>query len=139
MPFAVAVLGHPGVAYCLAVTALAGLVYASVARAAFVPGFTGVAATLLAFLAYLHEPPSVLALAGLAAGVALMNLEFLLPTFGCAGVSGIATALWASWRLLEPCASVNLPWSLRMAFAIGGTGLLLGAIGRAWRLRTLPA
>jgi membrane-bound serine protease (ClpP class) len=138
MPLAVAALSHPAAGYCLVVIAIAGLVYARGARAAFVPGFAGVAAALLAVLAYLHEPPSAAGLLALAVGVALMNVEFVLPTFGCAGAGGVATALWGSWRLLEHCAPVEIPLSWRIALTLGGTGLLLAAVGRAWRLRTLP-
>lgn len=138
MPFAIAALDQPASAYCLVVIAMAALVYAGGARTAFVPGFAGLAAALLAVLAYLNEPLSTAGLVLLALGVALMNVEFLLPTFGCAGAGGIAVALGGSWRLLEPhgTAPTALPW--RIALAIVGTGLLLAAVGRAWRLRTLP-
>ena len=138
MPFAVAALNQPAAAYGLVIIAIAGLVYAGVARAAFVPGFAGVAAALLAVLACLHEPPSALGLIGLGVGVVLMNIEFVLPTFGCAGAGGIAATLWGSWQLLEPYARIEarLPW--RIALAVAGTGLLLAAVCRAWRSRTLP-
>ena len=138
MPFAVAALSQSASAYCLLLIGVAGLAYASVARAAFVPGFTGIAATMLAALAYWPESPSVAGLVALVLGAALMNLEFLLPTFGCAGVSGIVAGVWGSWRLLEhpTLAQTPLPW--RIALAVGGTGMLVAAIGRAWRLRTLP-
>ena len=139
MPFAIAALDQPASRYCLVVIAMAASVYAGGARAAFVPSFAGLAAALLAMLAYLNEPLSTAGLALLALGVALMNAEFLLPTFGCAGASGIAATLAGSWRLLESHATEATPWPWRVALAFLGTGLLLVAVGRAWRLRTLPS
>ena len=138
MPFAVAALSQPASAYCLVVIGVAGLAYAGVARAAFVPGFTGIAASLLAVLAYWHAPPSVAGLVALVLAAALMNLEFLRPTFGCAGASGIVAGVGGSWRLLEHPTLVQTPLPWRIALAVGGTAVLLAAIGRAWRLRTLP-
>ena len=138
MPFAVAALSQPASAYCLLVIGVAGLAYAGVARAAFVPGFAGVAASLLAVLAYWYEPPSVVGLVALVLAAALMNVEFLLPTFGCAGASGIVAGVWGTWRLLEHPTMLLTPLPWRIALAGGGTALLFAAIGSAWRRRTLP-
>jgi membrane-bound serine protease (ClpP class) len=140
MPLAVAGLDQPLLAYYLLVGALAALVYATYVPHAFVVRFTAIAAALLTLLAYLHQPPSPLGFVLLLLGVALLNLEFLLPTFGAAGSGGIAATVVGSWWLLEPATrALSRPGYWRLAVAASGTLLLLAAVLRGVRRRTLPS
>jgi membrane-bound serine protease (ClpP class) len=139
VPFAIAVVSPPAGAYAWLVAGIAGLVYAAYVPRSFVVGFAGAAAVVLASLGYLHVPPDRLGLAGVAIGVLLLNLEFLVPTFGAAAVVGLAAAAAGSWRLLAtPLPALALPDTLRAALAITGTLALLIVTGRAARRYTLP-
>jgi membrane-bound ClpP family serine protease len=138
MPFAVAVLCHPAGAYGCVVTALGAFVYACHTRT-FVPTFTAVAAALLSTLAFLQVPPDATGLLLLALGVAALQLEFLAPTCGAALLTGLTLGVSGSWRLLDavPAAVAPLPPALRIAVAVAGTLVLLAAVVRGFRLRTL--
>jgi len=133
MPFAIAVLTHSISGYCLLVAAIAALVYAAYVPGAFVAAFAGVGATLLAILAFMAAPPPPAGLVAIALGVVLFNVEFRLPTYGCAGAAGLGAATLGSWWLLTPIAP-----AFRFSLAVGGTLLLLAAVGRALRRHTLP-
>lgn len=133
MPLAVAVLCHPIGAYACLVTALAAFAYACHTRT-FVPAFTCVSAAALATLAFLQVPPHATGLFLVVVAVALLQCEFLVPTYGTAFVIGIATAGGGSWLLLTDA----LPSWPRAAVAGLGTALLLAAVLRGVRLRTLP-
>jgi membrane-bound ClpP family serine protease len=136
MPPSIAVLQQPGVAYGLLVVAAAGLLRSAYVPSAFLPGFTGVAAALLALLAYLASPPPAAAVLLLALGIALLNAELLFTTFGCAGAAGLAAAFYGSWQLLE--AQSSAPPLVRVCAAALGTLALLATVFRGWRRRTLP-
>ncbi len=137
MPLSVAVLQEPIAAYGLLVVAAAGLLRVVYVPGAFVPGFTGIAAALLAILAYLATPPPATGLLLLALGIALLNAEFVFTTFGCAGAAGMAAAFYGSWLLLE--APGAAPPLARGCLAGAGTLALLAAVLRGWRRHTLPA
>jgi membrane-bound serine protease (ClpP class) len=138
--FAIALLGEPAVAYVLLVVSLANLVFAAHNRAAFLPGVLGAATALLALLAYLKAPASTPAAAWLLLGVALVSLEFLLPTFGALGALGIASLFGGSLRLLAVEGfELSGGLALRVALATIGTVVLCIATWRAVRVRTLPA
>jgi membrane-bound serine protease (ClpP class) len=132
MPFAVAVLCHPLGTFVSLVAAIVATLYAAQSRR-FLPAFTAVSAALLTLLAFLQVPPSTRGLAWLAVGVALLHVEFLRPTFGAAGILGVAAATWGSSALLLPLEPIA-----RGAVALLGALLLLAAVARTMRLRTLP-
>ncbi len=133
MPLAVALLCHPiGMFVSLLAAIVAGLYAAHSHR--FVAVFAAVSATLLTLLAFLQLAPSASGLAWLGAGVVLLHAEFLWPTAGIAGLLGIAGSGWGSWLLL---AGVE-PWERAVGAALG-TLVLLAAVARTMRLRTLPA
>jgi membrane-bound ClpP family serine protease len=132
MPFAVALLCHPVGAFAALVAAIVATLYA-VQSHRFVPSFTAVSAALLTLLAFLQVPPSVAGLAWLGIGMALLHAEFLWPTFGAAGLLGIGATAWSSWTLLAA-----LPPAPRAAMALLGASVLLAAVARTMRLRTLP-
>lgn len=140
MPFAVALLCHPAGAYGCLVTALGAFVYACHTRR-FVPAFTATSAALLSALAFLQVPPDAAGLLLLVLGVALLQLEFLAPTYGAALLTGLTLSASGSWRLLAaaPGAAVALPAALRIAVAVAGTLALLAAVVRGFRLRTLAS
>jgi membrane-bound serine protease (ClpP class) len=138
MPFVIALLCHPAGAYAFLVLAVAGLWYGFETRR-FVPTFTGAAAAALTLLAHLHVSPSGAGLACLAAGVALLIVEFRLPTFGAAVVAGLGASVYGSWLLLAPAAGFAMPTPLRLALALAGALGLLAVVLRALRLRTLAA
>ncbi len=137
MPISVAILQDPRTAYCLLVTALIGLCHAAYLRNTLVITFTGTASALLALLAYLHNPPHPSAVLCVGLGFALMNAEFLLPTFGLAGICALAATAYGSWLLLEPSASIELPLAARALLAGAGTLLLFLTVGRVLRRYTL--
>jgi membrane-bound serine protease (ClpP class) len=132
MPFAVALLCHPVGTLTAFVVAIVATLYAAQSRR-FLPAFTAVSAGLLTLLAFLQVPPSAAGLAWLLVGVALLHAEFLWPTFGGAGVLGLAAAAWGSCSLLAALAP--LP---RGAVAVVAALVLLAAVARTMRLRTLP-
>lgn len=139
MPFAVALLANPAGAYACVVLTLAAFVYACHTRE-FVPLFAAVSAALLTGLAFAHAAPSATGLALLVAGLALLQAEFLLPTYGSALLTGLVASGAGSWLLLgaTPVAGGTLAGPVRIALAALGTALLLAAVLRGFRLRTLP-
>lgn len=132
MPFAVALLCHPLGTFAALVAAIVAALYAAQSHR-FVPTFTAVSATLLTLLAFLQVPPSAAGLVWLCAGVALLHAEFLCPVFGGIGLLGIGTATWGSCLLLAPLDPLT-----RGAGALCGALVLLAAVARTMRLRTLP-
>jgi membrane-bound ClpP family serine protease len=132
MPFAVALLCHPVGTFAALVAAIVATLYAAQSQR-FLPSFTAASATLLTLLAFLQVPPSATGLAWLGIGVALLHAEFLWPTFGAAGLLGVGAAAWSSWTLLAALAPVP-----RGALALLGAAVLLAAVARTMRLRTLP-
>ena len=131
MPFAVAVLCHPVGTFAALVAAIVATLYA-VQSHRFVPSFTAVSAALLTLLAFLQVPPSLAGLAGLGVAITLLHVEFLWPTFGVAGVLGVGAASWSSWLLLAALAPIP-----RGAMALFAAAVLLAAVARTMRLRTL--
>jgi len=132
MPFAVTLLCHPAGTFAALVAALVATLYAAQSHR-FLPTFTAVSAALLTLLAFSQVPPSVAGLASLGIGVALLHAEFLWPTFGAAGLLGVGATAWGSWALLASLALVP-----RGALALLGAAVLIAAIARTMRLRTLP-
>jgi membrane-bound ClpP family serine protease len=132
MPLAVALLCHPVGSYTALLIALVAGLFAAQSRR-FVPALTCVSATLLTLLAFLQVPPSSLGLVGLAVAVVLLHAEFLWPTFGVAGLLGLGSAAYGSFLLLDA-----LGLAARGALAPVGSVLLLAAVARTMRLRTLP-
>jgi membrane-bound ClpP family serine protease len=132
MPLAVALLCHPLGAFTALVAAIIAALYAAQSRR-FLPAFTATSAASLALLAFLQIPPSAAGIAWLAAGVALLHVEFLRPTFGVAGLLGVGTTGLGSYLLLAPLAA-----TARGCVAFAAALLLLAAVARTMRLRTLP-
>jgi membrane-bound ClpP family serine protease len=132
MPFAVAVLNHPlGTLASLAIAIVAAL-YAAQSRRVL-PLFAAASFAALTTLAFLLVPPSGAGLAWLGFGVVLLHAEFLWPTFGVAGLLGIGATAFGSWLLLAALAPIP-----RGAAALVAAALILGAVARTMRLRTLP-
>jgi len=132
IPLAVALLYHPLATYASLLLAVVCALYAVQARGP-VPAVTCAVATLLALLAFLQTPPSLSGLTWFAVAVVLLHAEFLWPTFGLAAVLGVGSAAWGSFLLLAP-----LETPARVAAAVVGALLVLAAIARTMRLRTLP-
>jgi membrane-bound ClpP family serine protease len=132
MPLAVALLSHPVGSYTSLLIAVVAALYAAQSRR-FVPAFTCVSAGSLTLLAFLQVPPSSIGLAALAVAVILLHAEFLWPTFGAACLLGVASAAWGSSLLLD---ALGAP--ARGGLALAGALLLLAAVARTMRLRTLP-
>jgi membrane-bound serine protease (ClpP class) len=134
MPFAVALLCHPAGAYACLVTALAAAIYAC-HTGKFVAAFTAASAAALTALSFLQVPPELTGLALVAIGAALLQAELLVPTYGAALAAGCAACVAGSWRLLA--AAPTLPAAARVALALAGTVVVLAAVLRGFRLRTL--
>lgn len=139
MPFPVALLAHPAGAYGALVVTVAAFIHAYHTRA-FVPAFTAVAGAALTALAFLHSAPEATGLAALALGIALLHAEFLWSTYGLAALLGLGACALGSWELLASAgtASPALPTPLRVAAALLGSLLMLAAVLRGMRVRTLP-
>lgn len=133
MPLAVALLCHPLGAFAALVTAIVAALYAAQSRR-FLPAFTATSAALLALLAFLQVPPLAAGIVWLGVGVALLHLEFLRPTFGIAGLLGVGSASFGSYLLLAPLAPLA-----RGSVALAAGLVLLAAVARTMRLRTLPS
>jgi membrane-bound ClpP family serine protease len=132
MSLAVALLCHPAGTFAALVAAMVAGLYAAQSRR-FLPAFCAVSAALLTLLAFLQVPPSAAGLVFLAAAVGLLHAEFFLPTFGLAGVLGLGSAAWGSWLMLAA-----LEPGTRGTIALLGSLVLLAAVARTMRLRTLP-
>lgn len=132
MPFAVALLCHPLGTFASLVAAIVATLFAAQSHR-FLPVFTAVATTSLTLLAFLQVPPSASGLAWIFVGVVLLHVEFLRPTLGTAGVLGVGAAALGSCLLLASLGPVA-----RGAAALLGALLLLAAVARTMRLRTLP-
>jgi membrane-bound ClpP family serine protease len=132
MPFAVALLCHPIGSFAALIAAIVAALYAAQSHR-FLPAFTAISAGLLTLLAFLQVPPGAVGLAWLCAGVVLLHAEFQWPAYGVAGLLGIGTATWGSCLLLAALEPIP-----RGAIALGGALVLLAAIARTMRLRTLP-
>jgi membrane-bound ClpP family serine protease len=132
MPLAVALLCHPLGSFTALFAAIVAALYAAQSRR-FLPGFTATSAALLALLAFLQVPPSAAGVVWLGAGVVLLHLEFLRPTFGVAGLLGVGAASFGSYLLLAPLAPLT-----RGPLALAAGLLLLAAVARTMRFRTLP-
>jgi membrane-bound serine protease (ClpP class) len=139
MPLPILLLAHPAAPYALLVATVVALLRAAYAPARFVPAFAGVAALLLAALASLAAPPPTAGLLLLALVVALLNVEFALATYGCAGAGGLAAALCGSWLALDDAAPPGFPGAtVRAAMALIGTLAIAATVLHGWRRRTLP-
>jgi membrane-bound ClpP family serine protease len=132
MPLAVALLCHPLGSFAALVATIVAALFAAHSRR-FVPTFTAVSAALLTLLAFAQVPPSAAGLVCIGLGVTVLHVEFLWPTFGVAGLLGLGLTAWGSWSLLAMLAA--LP---RGAAGLVGAFLLLAAVARTMRLRTLP-
>jgi hypothetical protein len=139
LPWPIALLDHPAGVYGVVVVAVGAFVHAYHTRA-LVPAFTAVSATTLAALAFLHRAPDATGLAALALGVALLHAEFLWSTYGLAALLGLSACACGSWQLLASAGTAwpALPAPLRIAAALLGSSLLLAAVLRGMRVRTLP-
>ena len=133
LPLAVALLCHPVGTLTALVAAIVFALFAAQSQR-FLPAFTAVSAGLLALIAFLQVPPSAAGLAWLFVGVALLHAEFFWPTFGLAGMFGLGAAAWGSCLLLGALAPVP-----RGVIALLAAFMLLAAVARTMRLRTLPA
>jgi membrane-bound serine protease (ClpP class) len=136
MPFVVALLHDPAGVYGFLVAAIVASLYAA-RRPAFLPVFAGVSAALLTTLGFAAVAPNLPALWLLALGIALLHVEFLVPTSGAAGAVGLGVTAWASLLLSAPSV-FGAAGPLRFAVALLGTAALFGAVAHTMRLRTLP-
>jgi membrane-bound ClpP family serine protease len=132
MPIAVALLCHPLGTFASLVAAIVATLYAAQSHR-FLPAFTAVAAASLTLLGFLQVPPSAGGLAWIFVGIVLLHVEFLCPTFGTACLLGVGATAWGSCVLLAALGPVA-----RGATALLGALLLLAAVARTMRLRTLP-
>ena len=132
MPFAVALLCHPIGTFAALMAAIVAALYAAQSQR-FLPAFTAAAAAMLTLLAFLQVPPSAAGLVLVCVGVVLLDAEFLWPSSGVAGLLGLGSAAWGSCLLLAA-----LPPVPRGGTALLGALLLLAAVARTMRLRTLP-
>ena len=89
MPLAVALLCHPLGTFAALVATIVAALFAAQSRR-FVPTFTALSAALLTVLAFAQVPPSVAGLVCVGIGVTVLHAEFLWPTFGIAGLLGLA-------------------------------------------------
>lgn len=129
------VLTNPSIAYLLLLIGMYGLFFEFYHPGTLVPGVIGAIALLLAGYAFQLLPVSLAGLALLLLGVALMVAEAFLPSFGVAGIGGIAAFLSGSLLLFDrdvPGFRVALPLILAVtAFSALFFSLLLGLAVKA--------
>ncbi|MBI2379807.1 MAG: nodulation protein NfeD [Gammaproteobacteria bacterium] len=134
------VLTDPTVAYLLMLIGVYGLFFEFYHPGGLVPGVVGAIALLMAAYALQLLPVSYAGLGLLALGIALMAAEAFMPSFGVAGIGGIAAFLAGSLLLFDrdvPGFAVALPVVLAVtAFS----ALFFGAIlSLAVKARRRPA
>lgn len=131
------VITDPTVAYLLMLIGLYGLFFEFYHPGALVPGVVGAIALLLAAYAFQLLPVSYAGLGLLLLGIALMATEAFSPSFGVAGIGGIAAFFAGSLLLFDrdvPGFAVAVPVVLAVtAFSALFFGVLLGLAVKARR------
>ncbi|WP_245156902.1 NfeD family protein [Lysobacter arenosi] len=134
-----AVLTEPTVAYLLLLIGLYGLVFEGYSPGAILPGMVGAICLLLAAYGLQVLPVNYAGVALIVLGVALIAIEFAMPSVGAAGVGGVVALVAGSLILFDTqVPGFGVPGGL-IAGIGGATALVfMGMIWLASRARRQP-
>ena len=134
-----AVITEPTVAYLLLLIGLYGLLFEGYSPGAIVPGMVGAICLLLALYALQVLPVNYAGIALIALGVALMVVEFAMPSFGALGIGGLVALVAGSLILFDVDApGYGVPGSLLAGIAVSSGLAFMGVIWLAARVRGRP-
>ncbi|HEY5805423.1 MAG TPA: nodulation protein NfeD [Lysobacter sp.] len=134
-----AVLTEPTVAYLLLLIGLYGLVFEGYSPGAILPGMVGAICLLLAAYGLQVLPVNYAGVALIVLGVALIAIEFAVPSLGAAGVGGVVALVAGSLILFDTqVPGFGVPG--RLIAGIGGASALafMGMVWLAARARRRP-
>lgn len=134
-----AVITEPTVAYLLLLIGLYGLLFEGYSPGAIVPGVVGAISLLLALYALQVLPVNYAGIALIVLGVALMVVEFAMPSFGALGIGGLVALVAGSLILFDVDApGYGVPGSLLASIAVSSGLAFMGVIWLAARARGRP-
>lgn len=134
-----AVITEPTVAYLLLLIGLYGLMFEGYSPGAIVPGVVGAICLLLALYALQVLPVNYAGVALIVLGVALMTVEFAMPSFGALGVGGLVALVIGSVILFDnDMPGFGVPWQLIGSIAIASGLAFMALIWLAARARMQP-
>lgn len=133
------VITDPNVAYILLILGLWGIFFEFAHPGFFLPGVTGVIASLLALYAFQLLPINYAGLGLIITGMGFIVAEAFLPTFGALGIGGVIAFIIGSILLIDSEASgykIALP--LIMGTAAASAAFVLLLINIAIKVRAQP-
>ncbi|MGO4220519.1 nodulation protein NfeD [Lysobacter sp. TAF61] len=134
-----AVLTEPTVAYVLLLIGLYGLVFEGYSPGAILPGMVGAICLLLAAYGLQVLPVNYAGVALIVLGVALIAIEFAVPSLGAAGVGGVVALVAGSLILFDTqVPGFGVPGGLIAGIAIASALGFMGMVWLAARARRRP-
>jgi membrane-bound serine protease (ClpP class) len=134
-----AVLTEPTVAYLLLLVGLYGLIFEGYSPGAIVPGVVGGICLLLALYALQVLPVNYAGVALIVLGVALMTVEFAMPSFGALGIGGLVALIAGSLILFDTeVPGFGVPGQLVLGIGITSALGFMGVIWLAAQARNRP-
>jgi membrane-bound serine protease (ClpP class) len=95
------IITNPTLAYILLMVGIYGLILEGMHPGALLPGVTGGISLILALYAFQILPVNYAGLALILLGLALVTVEFFVPSFGVLGIGGIVSVIAGSVILFE--------------------------------------
>jgi membrane-bound serine protease (ClpP class) len=95
------IITNPTLAYILLMVGIYGLILEGMHPGALLPGVTGGISLILALYAFQILPVNYAGLALILLGLALVTMEFFVPSFGVLGIGGIVSVIAGSVILFE--------------------------------------
>lgn len=134
-----AVLTEPTVAYLLLLIGLYGLVFEGYSPGAILPGMVGAICLLLAAYGLQVLPVNYAGVALIVLGVALIAIEFAMPSVGAAGVGGVVALVAGSLILFDTqVPGFGVPGGLIAGIGVASALVFMGTIWLASRARRQP-
>ncbi|UNK50121.1 nodulation protein NfeD [Lysobacter sp. S4-A87] len=134
-----AVLTEPTVAYLLLLIGLYGLVFEGYSPGAILPGMVGAICLLLAAYGLQVLPVNYAGVALIVVGVALIAIEFAMPSVGAAGVGGVVALVAGSLILFDTqVPGFGVPGGLIAGIGAATAVMFMGMIWLASRARRQP-
>jgi membrane-bound serine protease (ClpP class) len=135
------VISDPNVALILMTIGIYGILFEFWHPGALVPGVIGGICLIVALAAFSVLPVNYAGLALLILGIALMVAEAFLPSFGIAGLGGIAAFALGALFLFDPDQSdipIRASWPVIAGLTALSAFFSLGVLGLAVRARRRP-
>jgi len=134
-----AVLTEPTVAYLLLLIGLYGLVFEGYSPGAILPGVVGAICLLLAAYGLQVLPVNYAGVALIVVGVALIAIEFAVPSVGAAGVGGVVALVAGSLILFDTqVPGFGVPGGLIAGIGVATALLFMGMVWLASLARRQP-